>query len=260
MPPTPRVSPMVCRRPWRSGISRSARVASRPPTMTVTTTTSAPSRAAARSRWDSTTARSPRSARSRSATPTATSRRSASMSCRRQVISISASHVARSVRRSWVNSTLPAPTKAITVVGDMGPSEHPVARVAPQMRSRAAHSARFVSVSPMSTTLPRGARVPSAARATRLAAILDALSSRGERSVERARSRPGRLGVDPAPGPGAAGGPGPADPGARRRRRRAADRARSCRCAIATGGPTTRRRRSLARSPRCCHRVRTSWG
>jgi DeoR family transcriptional regulator of aga operon len=35
----------------------------------------------------------------------------------------------------------------------------------------------------MPTTLPRGARVPSAARATRLAAILDALSSRGERSV-----------------------------------------------------------------------------
>ena len=69
MPPTPRVSPMVCRNPWRSGISRSARVASRPPT--IVTTKSHP-RAQPRGRGGLTTASAP--ARPAAwATPTATS-------------------------------------------------------------------------------------------------------------------------------------------------------------------------------------------
>ncbi len=48
-PPTPVVSPMVCRRPYRAGISRSRRVASIPPTCTMSTTKSVSASARRRS-------------------------------------------------------------------------------------------------------------------------------------------------------------------------------------------------------------------
>ena len=81
MPPIPSVSPIVWRRPWRAGISKSVSVAAWPPTWIMLIAKSAPSRAARRSacaRWPAWR----RAARRSSApSPRRCSRRSGSMSC-----------------------------------------------------------------------------------------------------------------------------------------------------------------------------------
>ena len=59
MPPTPSVSPIVCRTPNDSGTSKSVTVAAWPPTLTMLTTKSAPDRAARRSASTTTSARDP---------------------------------------------------------------------------------------------------------------------------------------------------------------------------------------------------------
>src|SRR6476469_4345300 len=116
MPPIPSVSPIVCRRPWRLGISKSISVASCPPTWIMLITWSQPSSAARRSRWASIVAWAPSAWFVQRAIASPVASRSGSMSCRAIVASASSGKLRMSPSRSRVNSTLPAPTKAMRVM------------------------------------------------------------------------------------------------------------------------------------------------
>src|SRR6185295_1702338 len=115
MPPMPRVSPIVWRRPWRAGISKSISVAAWPPTWIMLIAWSQPSSARRRSACASIVAPAPSASFVQRAIASAASSRSGSMSCRAMVASASSGKLRMSPSRFLVNSTLPAPMKAIRV-------------------------------------------------------------------------------------------------------------------------------------------------
>src|SRR4051794_16612348 len=114
IPPTPSVSPIVCRSPNRSGTSKSTSVAACPPTAIALMQKSAPSTASLRSGCAVTVGDAPTCDAMRAATAVAVSSRSASMSCSLMRAVLSSPMDKMSCSRSRVNSTLPAPMNVIT--------------------------------------------------------------------------------------------------------------------------------------------------